>query len=158
MTCVDISPHMGLPTHQPALLAYQTVGNQDEAVIELSCCIAPDYPNKVPILSLREGRRLGGSSGYHQDNCNDEHNQSAELSRAAADKLQLGLMRHLNTHSPPGEQHLFEAIRWLQENAASSFTCSNARTESSASNDQVVLSFSSLQQSLLYILLTCLRL
>lgn len=81
--------------------------------MELSCVLPACYPVEPPTqVAVREGQQPARRRR--------EENRQV-LTRAAADDLQTRLGRHLDGHCPPGEQRLFEAVRWLQSNAAASF-------------------------------------
>lgn len=90
-------------------------GEQREVMIELYCALPATYPAQEPQLAVREAAAVAVSSSL-------QTGSRPCLSRAAADELQRALARHVEAHCPLGEQgRLFEAIRWLQENAAASF-------------------------------------
>ena len=97
----------------------QADDDQAEVTIELYCALPATYPIQPPQFAVR-----GAEHEHHQQQlppglaCGRPR---PVLSRAAADELQRRLALHIDAHCPAGEGRLFEAIRWLQENAAASF-------------------------------------
>lgn len=87
--------------------------DQAEVTIELYCALPATYPIQPPQFAVR-----GAEHEHHQL---PPGGPRSVLSRAAADDLQRRLALHVDAHCPAGEGRLFEAIRWLQENAAASF-------------------------------------